>query len=65
VRFVVGSTTVARKVARNSLADRAHARYVLVLKTAFWLCSSALKKQRKLLPKSVERLGRRLVRSIQ
>ena len=65
VRFVVGSTTVARKVRRNSFADRARSRYVLGVKTAFWLGSSAFKKQRKLLPKPVERLGRRFLRAIQ
>jgi predicted O-methyltransferase YrrM len=65
VRFVVGSTTVARKVERNSLADRMRNRYVLAVKTAFWLGSSVLKKQRKLLPKPVERLGRRLLKVIQ
>jgi predicted O-methyltransferase YrrM len=65
LRFVVGSTTVARKVQRNSLADRARSRYVLGVKTAFWLGSSVLKKQRKLLPKPVERLGRRFLRAIQ
>jgi MMP 1-O-methyltransferase len=65
VRFVVGSLTVARKVPANSLADRVHARYVLALKTAFWLGSSALKKQRRLLPRPVERFGRRVLRVIQ
>jgi predicted O-methyltransferase YrrM len=65
VEFVVGSTTVARKVQRNSLADRARNRYVLGVKTAFWLGSSALKKQRRLLPKPVERLGRRVLKAIQ
>jgi len=64
-RFVVGSTTVARKVARNSLADRARNRYVLGVKTAFWLGSSALKKQRRLLPTPVERFGRRVLKAIQ
>ena len=64
-KFVVGSTTVARKVERNSLRDRARNRYVLGVKTAFWLGSSALKKQRRLLPKPVEQLGRRLLRAIQ
>ena len=64
-RFVVGSTTVARKVGQNSLADRARNRYVLGVKTAFWLGSSALKKQRKLLPKPVERLGRKILKVIQ
>jgi MMP 1-O-methyltransferase len=65
VRFVVGSMTVARKVERNTLLDRARNRYVLGVKTAFWLGSSALKKQRRLLPKPVERLGRRLLKAIQ
>jgi hypothetical protein len=65
VRFVVGSLTVARNVTANTLADRARARYVLGLKTAFWLGSTALKKQRRLLPRPVERLGRRVLRGIQ
>jgi MMP 1-O-methyltransferase len=65
VRFVVGSTTVARRVAHNSLADCVRNRYVLGVKTAFWLGSSALKKQRRLLPKPIERLGRRVLRAIQ
>jgi MMP 1-O-methyltransferase len=64
-RFVVGSTTVARRVARNSLADRARNRYVLGLKTAFWAGSTALKKQRRLLPEPVERLGRRVLKALQ
>jgi hypothetical protein len=65
VRFVVGSLTIARKVASNTLADRVRARYVLALKTAFWLGSTAFKKQRRLLPAPVERLGRRVLRAIQ
>ena len=64
-RFVVGSTTVARKVEHNTLADRARNRYVLGVKTAFWAGSTALKKQRRLLPKSLERLGRRALKAIQ
>jgi predicted O-methyltransferase YrrM len=64
-RFVVGSLTVARKVTSNTAADRLRARYVLGVKTAFWLGSTALKKQRRLLPKPVERLGRRVLRAIQ
>jgi MMP 1-O-methyltransferase len=64
-RFVVGSTTVARKVGQNSLADRARNRYVLGVKTAFWLGSAAVKKQRRLLPKPIERLGRRFLNAIQ
>jgi MMP 1-O-methyltransferase len=65
VRFVVGSLTVARKVAANTLLDRLRARYVLVVKTVFWIASTAVKKQRRLLPKPVERLGRRVLRVIQ
>ena len=64
-RFVVGSMTVARKVASNSLADRARNRYVLGVKTAFWLGSSALKKQRRLLPERVEHFGRQALKKIQ
>jgi predicted O-methyltransferase YrrM len=64
-RFVVGSTTVARKVARNSFADRMRNRYVLGVKTAFWLSSSVLKKRRRVLPKRVEQLGRRVFKAIQ
>jgi predicted O-methyltransferase YrrM len=65
VRFVAGSTTIARKTTANTLADRARARYALAVKTAFWLASTPLKKYRRLLPKSVERLGRRVLRAIQ
>jgi MMP 1-O-methyltransferase len=65
VEFVVGSLTVGRKVRNNSLRDRARNRYVLTVKTVFWLGSSVLKKQRRLLPKPVERLGRRFLRAIQ
>jgi MMP 1-O-methyltransferase len=65
VRFVVGSTTVARKVAANSAGDRLRNRYVLGVKTAFWLGSAALKKQRRLLPAQVERMGRRVLKAIQ
>jgi predicted O-methyltransferase YrrM len=64
-RFVVGSTTVARKVITNSTLDRVHNRYVLGVKTAFWLGSTAVKKQRRLLPAPVERLARRLLKAIQ
>jgi MMP 1-O-methyltransferase len=64
-RFVVGSTTVARKVEHNTLADRTRNRYVLGVKTAFWAGSTALKKQRRMLPNSLERLGRRALKAIQ
>jgi len=65
LRFVLGSTTVARKVEANSLLDCVRSRYVLGLKTAFWLVSSVLKKERRLLPTSIERLGRKLFGAIQ
>jgi len=65
VRFVAGSTTIARKTTANTFTDRARARYALAIKTAFWLGSTPLKKYRRLLPKSVERLGRRVLRAIQ
>jgi predicted O-methyltransferase YrrM len=65
LKFVVGSMTIARKVKWNSLSDRVRNRYVLAVKTAFWLSSSVLKKRRRLLPKQVERLGRRFLRAIQ
>src|SRR5919198_43786 len=65
VRFVAGSTTVARRTTANALSDRARARYALAVKTGFWLASTPLKKYRRLLPKSVERLGRRMLRVMQ
>ena len=65
VRFVAGSMTVARKTAANTLTDRVNARYALAVKTGFWLASTPLKKYRRLLPKSVERLGRRVLRAMQ
>jgi predicted O-methyltransferase YrrM len=64
-RFVVGSTTVARKVLSNSTIDRVRNRYVLGVKTAFWLGSTAVKKQRRLLPAPVERFARRVLKAIQ
>jgi predicted O-methyltransferase YrrM len=64
-RFIVGSTTVARKVASNTVVDRARNRYVLGVKTAFWLGSATVKKQRHLVPERLERLGRRFLRAIQ
>jgi len=65
VRFVVGSTTLARKVAANSPADRLRARRALAVKTAFWLVTVPLKRVRRVLPTSVERFGKRVVRAIQ
>jgi predicted O-methyltransferase YrrM len=64
-RFVAGSTTIARKVEQNTFADRIRNRYVLGVKTAFWLATTPLQKQRHLIPGPVERLGRRLLKAIQ
>jgi MMP 1-O-methyltransferase len=64
-RFVAGSTTIARKVERNTFADRVRNRYVLGVKTAFWLATTPLHKQRHLIPGPVERLGRRVLKAIQ
>ena len=64
-RFVAGSTTIARKVEQNTLADRIRNRYVLGVKTVFWLATTPLQKQRHLIPGPVERLGRRFLKAIQ
>lgn len=64
-RFVAGSTTIARKVAQNAFADRVRNRYVLGVKTAFWLGTVPLRKQRQLVPEPVERLARRFLKAIQ
>ena len=62
VRFVVGSTTVAEKVAENTRADRLRNRYVLALKGAFTGGTKLVKRKRGLLPARIERLGRRVLR---
>ncbi len=64
-RFVIGSTTIARKVDGNSLADRMRSRYVIVLKASFALVSAVLKRRRGLVPARLERAGRRVLGSIQ
>jgi MMP 1-O-methyltransferase len=64
-RFVAGSTTIARKVEQNALVDRARNRYVLAVKTAFWLGTAPLRNQRHLVPGPVERLVRRFLKAIQ
>lgn len=60
-RFVVGSTSVAQKVAENTRADRIRNRYVLGVKTAFAVATGLARRKRHLLPKRVESAGRRLV----
>jgi predicted O-methyltransferase YrrM len=64
VRFVIGSTTVARKVAANSLRDRLHARRVQATKAVFGAVTSLLRKRRSWLPSPVERAGRRVFRLV-
>jgi len=60
VRFVIGSTTVARKVFENTARDRLHARRVQATKRVFGAVTSVLKKKRGWLPGPVERVGRRM-----
>jgi len=60
VRFVVGSTTIAQKVASNTPYDRLHARRVQLMKAIFGAVTSLVRKKRKWLPKPVERAGRRV-----
>jgi MMP 1-O-methyltransferase len=64
VRFVVGSTTVGRKVAQTSLADRLHSRYVLAVKRSFEVAVGLFRSQRSRIPKRVERGARNLYRRI-
>lgn len=60
VRFVFGSTTVAKKVSRNTAGDRARARYSLLLKRGFEVGYRA----RKLIPQPASRAARKLLRAI-
>jgi MMP 1-O-methyltransferase len=64
VRFVIGSTTVARKVARNTLRDRLHARRVQATKAVFGVVTRLLRKRRSWLPSPVERAGRRVFKLV-
>ena len=64
VRFVIGSTTVARKVAQNTGRDRLHARRVQATKAIFGVVTRVVKKRRGWLPSPVERAGRRVFRLV-
>ena len=64
VRFVIGSTTVARKVAANTSLDRLHARRVQATKAVFGAVTRLLKKKRSWLPTSVEQAGRRVFKLV-
>jgi predicted O-methyltransferase YrrM len=64
VRFVIGSTTVARKVAQNTARDRLHARRVQVTKAVFGAVTRILRKRRSWLPSPLERAGRRVFKLV-
>jgi MMP 1-O-methyltransferase len=64
VRFVIGSTTVARKVAANTFRDRLHARRVQATKALFGVVTRVLRKRRGWLPSPVERAGRRVFKLV-
>jgi predicted O-methyltransferase YrrM len=64
VRFVIGSTTVAQKVAHNTPYDRLHARRVQAMKAIFGAVTRLLRKRRGWLPAPVERAGRRVFRVV-
>jgi len=60
VRFVIGSTTVARKVSANTIRDRLHGRRVQATKAVFAAVTTVLRRKRRWLPAPVERAGRRV-----
>jgi predicted O-methyltransferase YrrM len=64
VRFVPGSTTVARKVAQNTARDRLHARRVQGTKAVFRVVTRILRKKRSWVPSPVERAGRRVFKLV-
>lgn len=64
VRFVIGSTTIASKVAHNTPYDLLHARRVQLTKAVFGAVTTVLKKRRGWLPAPVERIGRRVFRVV-
>jgi MMP 1-O-methyltransferase len=64
VRFVIGSTTVARKVAANTARDRVHARRVQATKAVFGVVTRMLRKKRAWLPSPLERAGRRVFKLV-
>jgi predicted O-methyltransferase YrrM len=63
-RFVVGSTTLGRKAAQTSRADRLRSRYVLGVKRSFELGTGLVRSHRRLLPKPLERGARKLYKLI-
>jgi MMP 1-O-methyltransferase len=64
VRFVIGSTTIASKVAYNTPYDRLHARRVQLTKAIFGAITSVVRKKRAWLPGPLERAGRRVFKLV-
>ena len=64
VRFVIGSTTVAQKIAHNTSYDRLHARRVQATKAIFGALTRVLKKRRGWVPPRVEQAGRRVFKLV-
>jgi MMP 1-O-methyltransferase len=64
VRFVIGSTTVARKVPANTARDRLRARRVQATKAVFAAVTRVLRKKRSWLPSPLERAGRRVFKLV-
>jgi predicted O-methyltransferase YrrM len=64
VRFVIGSTTVARKVPANTARDRLRARRVQATKAVFGAVTRVLRKKRTWLPSPLERAGRRVFKLV-
>jgi hypothetical protein len=64
VRFVIGSTTIASKVAHNTPYDRLHARRVQLMKAIFGATTRVVKRKRDWLPGPVERAGRRVFKLV-
>jgi predicted O-methyltransferase YrrM len=64
VRFVIGSTTNASKVAHNTPYDRLHARRVQLMKAIFGAITKAVRKKRAWLPGPVERARRPVLKLV-
>ena len=64
VRFVIGSTTVARKVDDNTARDRLHARRVQATKRVFGTITSLVRKRRSSIPAPLERGARRVFKLV-
>ncbi len=61
---MIGSTTIASKVAQNTAYDRLHARRVQGTKAVFGVVTRVVKKKRGWIPGPVERAGRRMFKLV-